>query len=66
MEENNYTKLISVRLEKEVLQAIDEYDKSLTPMGRSYYINLALRQLFVNSSKEQIYEFLYTNQSLFE
>lgn len=66
MTENNYTKLISVRLDKEVLQAIDEYDKSLTPMGRSYYINLALRQLFVNSSKEQIYQFLYTNQKLFQ
>lgn len=66
MTENYYTKLISVRLDKEVLQAIDEYDKSLTPMGRSYYINLALRQLFVNSSKEQIYQFLYTNRALFK
>lgn len=66
MTENDYTKLISVRLEKEVLQAIDEYDKSLTPMGRSYYINLALRQLFINCSDEQIHDFLYTNRALFQ
>lgn len=66
MTENDYTKLISVRLDKEVLKAIDEYDNSLVPMGRSYYINLALRQLFVNSSKEQIYQFLYTNRALFK
>ena len=61
MTENDWTKLISVRLDKDVLKAIDDYDSSRHKMGRSYYINLALRQLFVNSTPEQIYTFLYTN-----
>lgn len=66
MTENDYTKLISIRVDKNVLQAIDAYELKHNVMGRSYYINLALRQLFINCSDEQIYQFLYTNRALFK
>ena len=66
MTENDWTKLISIRIDKKVLQAIDAYELKHTAMGRSYYINLALRQLFINCSDEQIHDFLYTNRALFQ
>lgn len=66
MTENDWTKLISLRIDKKVLQAIDAYDKKHNAIGRSYYINLALRQLFINCSEEQIHDFLYTNRALFK
>lgn len=61
MENNQSTKLVSVRLDIDVLQALDKYSKSSRYVNRSYYINLALRQLFVNSTPLQIYTFLYSN-----
>lgn len=61
MEKEQLTKLVSVRLNIDVLQALDKYSQSSRFVNRSYYINLALRQLFVNSSSLQIYKFLYTN-----
>lgn len=61
MEKEQLTKLVSVRLDIDVLRALDKYSQSSRYVNRSYYINLALRQLFVNSTYGQIYQFLYTN-----
>lgn len=55
------TKLISVRIDIDVLKALDNYASKPRYANRSYYINLALRQLFVNSNPKQIFDFLYTN-----
>ena len=55
------TKLVSVRVDIDVLKALDDYVGKSRYVNRSYYINLALRQLFVNSTPLQIYTFLYTN-----
>lgn len=64
MTKNNFTTLVSCRIDNETIKAIDNYDSDLRKMGRSYYINLALRRLFVDSSNKQIWEFLYTNLPL--
>lgn len=61
MENNQSTKLVSVRLDIDVLKALDEYVGSSRYVNRSYHINLALRQLFVNRTPLQIYTFLYSN-----
>lgn len=61
MEQEQRTKLVSVRLDNDVLRAIDKYSQSSRYVNRSYYINLALRQLFVNRTHGLIYQFLYTN-----
>lgn len=61
MAKEQTTKLVSVRVDIDVLKALDDYVGKSRYVNRSYYINLALRQLFVNSTPLQIYTFLYTN-----
>lgn len=61
MAKEQTTKLVSVRVDIDVLKALDDYVGKSRYINRSYYINLALRQLFVNSTPLQIYTFLYTN-----
>lgn len=61
MAKEQSTKLISVRVDIEVLKALDDYVGKSQYVNRSYYINLALRQLFVNRTPLQIYTFLYSN-----
>lgn len=61
MAREHTTKLVSVRVDIDVLKALDDYVGKSQYVNRSYYINLALRQLFVNSTPLQIYTFLYTN-----
>lgn len=61
MAKEQTTKLVSVRVDIDVLKALDDYVGKSRYVNRSYYINLALRQLFVNSTYGQIYQFLYTN-----
>lgn len=61
MAKEQSTKLVSVRVDIDVLKALDDYIGKSRYVNRSYYINLALRQLFVNSTPLQIYTFLYTN-----
>ena len=64
MANNPYTKLISVRLDKETLAAINDFNEGRNYWNRSSTINLALRQLFVHCTKEQIFEFLYSKNPL--
>lgn len=61
MAKEQSTKLVSVRVDIDVLKALDDYVGKSRYVNRSYYINLALRQLFVNSTPLQIYKFLYSN-----
>lgn len=61
MAKEQLTKMVSVRVDTDVLKALDDYVGKSRYVNRSYYINLALRQLFVNSTPTQIYTFLYTN-----
>ena len=61
MAKEQTTKLVSVRVDIDVLKALDDYVGKSRYVNRSYYINLALRQLFVNSTPLQIYKFLYSN-----
>lgn len=62
MTNNLFTKLISVRVENETLKAIDNYLVTRKYLKRSAVINMALRQLFVNCTEEQIYDFLWSNK----
>lgn len=62
MAKNQWTTLVSVRLENEVNKALEKYASTQSYYTKSNLINLALRQLFINCTAEQIYEFLWTNK----
>ena len=61
MPKNDYTTLISMRLENETLDAINKFFDGLRYYNRSSLINLALRQLFVNCNEQQVWDFLHLN-----
>lgn len=61
MPKNDYSTLISIRLENETLKAIDSFATKQKYTKRSFLINMALKKLFVNSDEDQIWDFLYTN-----
>lgn len=60
MAKEQTTKLVSVRIDIDLLKALDDYAGKSRYVNRSYYINLALRQFFVNSNPKQIFYLLYT------
>ena len=62
MAKNQWTTQVSVRLENEVNDAIEKYASTQRYYTKSNLINLALRQLFVNCTDEQIYLFLWSNK----
>ena len=62
MARNQWSTQVSVRLENQVYNALDKYASKQRYCTKSYLINLALRQLFINCTDEQIYEFLWTNK----
>lgn len=62
MAKNRWTTQVSVRLENEVNDAIEKYVSTLRYSTKSNLINLALRQLFINCTADQIYQFLWTNR----
>lgn len=64
MAKNQWTTLVSVRLENEVNKALEKYASKHEYYTKSYLINLALRQLFINCTADQIYDFLWTNKAL--
>lgn len=63
MPKNDFTTLVSVRLENETLQAISNFCEGRKYYNRSTLINIALRQLFVNCTEQQVWNFLHTNLS---
>lgn len=62
MAKNQWTTQVSVRLENEVNEALEKYVGTLRYCTKSNLINLALRQLFINCTADQIYQFLWTNR----
>lgn len=61
MAKDSFLTMVSVRLNTETLRAIDQYAARHQGFDRSMLINIALEQLFVNSTDEQIWTFLCTN-----
>lgn len=62
MAKNQWTTQVSVRLENEVNDALEKFASTQTYYTKSNLINLALRQLFINCTADQIYQFLWTNR----
>lgn len=62
MARNQWTTQVSVRLENEVNDALEKFASTQTYYTKSNLINLALRQLFINCTTDQVYKFLWTNQ----
>lgn len=60
MTKNDYTTLVSLRVENETLKVIDGFCVDRRYYNRSVLINMALRQLFVNCNEQQIWNFLQT------
>ena len=63
MTKNDYTTLVSLRIENETLRTISKFCEGRLYYNRSTLINIALRQLFVNCTEEQVWDFLHTNLS---
>lgn len=60
MPKNDFTTLISLRLENETLDAINKFFDGRRYYNRSSLINLALRKLFVNCNEHQVWDLLHT------
>lgn len=63
MTKNDYTTLVSLRIENETLRAISKFCEGRRYYNRSTIINIALRQMFVNCTETQVWDFLHTNLS---
>lgn len=61
MTKNDYTTLVSLRLENETLQAISKFCEGRLYYNRSILINCALRNIFVNCTEKQVWDFLHSN-----
>lgn len=62
MARNRWTTQVSVRLDNEVNDALEKFASTQAYYTKSNLINLALRQLFINCTAEQIYDFLWSNK----
>lgn len=62
MAKNQWTTQVSVRLENEVNDALERFASTQKYYTKSNLINLALRQLFINCTAGQIYDFLWSNK----
>lgn len=65
MAKNQWTTQVSVRLDNEVNKALEKYASGHEYYTKSNLINLALRQLFLNCTADQIHDFLWTNKSVY-
>lgn len=61
MAKDSFLTMVSVRLKTETLRAIDQYAARHQGYDRSMLMNIALEQLFVNSTDKQIWEFICTD-----
>lgn len=62
MAKNRWTTQVSIRLDNEVNDAIEKYASTKRYYTKSHLINVALRQLFINCTADQIYDFLWSNK----
>lgn len=64
MTKNNYTTLVSCRIDNPTLKAIDNFCSGHGYLKRSGVINQALTKLFRDYDVKAIYDFLYNRQPL--
>lgn len=64
MTENDWTKLISLRLDKSVIAAIDDFMQHHNVSSRSSLINLILRQVLVGTNAADVWLFLFYDKPL--
>lgn len=64
MTENDWTKLISIRLDKSVIVAINKFMQRHTCSSRSSLINLILKQVLVGTNTEDVWDFIFYDKPL--
>lgn len=64
MTKNDYTTLVSLRLENVTLKAIDKFIDNRYYLKRSAVINQALKKVFALNGDADIYDFLYNGKGL--
>lgn len=64
MTKNNYTTLVSCRIDNQTIKAIDKFCEGRSYLKRSAVINQALNKVFRYNNDINIYAFLYNNQPL--
>lgn len=64
MTENDWTKLISIRLDKSVIAAMDKFMQRHNVYSRSSLINLILRQVLVGTNTENVWDFIFHDKPL--
>lgn len=62
MIKNNYTTLVSCRIDNQTLKGIDKFCEGRSYLKRSSVINDALTKVFRGKDDINIYGFLYNNQ----
>lgn len=63
MTKNDYTTLVSIRVENVTLKAINQFCDNHYYLKRSSVINQALRRVFAENGGMNIYDFLYNGQN---
>lgn len=64
MTKNDYTTLVSCRIDNQTLKAIDKFCEGRRYLKRSGVINQALIRIFRDSEGLSIYRFLYEKKQL--
>ncbi len=64
MTKNDYTTLVSCRIDNQTIKAIDKFCEGRPYLKRSGVINQALYKIFRDREGYEIYDFLYNNQPL--
>ena len=64
MTKNNFTTLVSCRIDNPTLKAIEKFCEGRPYVSRSGVINQALYKIFRNREGYEIYDFLYNNRQL--
>lgn len=64
MTKNNFTTLVSCRIDNHAIKAIDKFIEGRTYLKRSSVINQALVRLFLEHDENEIYDFIYCKKPL--
>ena len=64
MTKNDYTTLVSCRIDNHTIKAIDKFCEGRSYLKRSGIINQALTRIFRDNDSLSIYRFLYEKQPL--
>lgn len=66
MKKNDWTTLVSCRIDNKTIKAIDKFCEKRSYLSRSGIINMALKRIFSEHDDWDIYDFLYGNLPLKE